>query len=87
MKFIVGYPKAVAVLLDPDKTFNDALEVGESLSREKSRAGEAIADVMAEINRALSKIDVLTVKRISKSDLKVISVVIARLEQLKKIYK
>ena len=84
LKFIVPHPKAVAVLIDPDQTFGDALEVAESLSREKE-VGETINEVMAEVNRDLSKIDVLAVKKLSKSELKSIADVIARLEALKKI--
>ena len=85
LKFVVSHPKAVALLIDPDRSFADALEVAESLAREKTREGQAISDVMVEINRALSKIDVLAVKRLNKTDLKAINDVIARLEQLKKI--
>lgn len=85
LKFIVPHSKAVAVLIDPDKTFGDALETAESLIRGKDREWQAITDAMAEINRALSKIDVLSVKRLSKVDMKAISDVIARLEQLKRI--
>ncbi|MFA6091984.1 MAG: ParB N-terminal domain-containing protein [Elusimicrobiota bacterium] len=85
LKFIVSHPKAVAVLIDPDRTFGDALEVAESLAREKDRKGLAIADVMTEIHRALSKIDVLAVGIISNDDKKLIDDVIARLEQLKKL--
>jgi hypothetical protein len=85
LKFIVGHPKAIVALMDPDRSFNDALHVAESVAYEKVYEGQAIVDVMLEINRVLSKIDALAVKRLAETELKAINDVIARLEQLKKI--
>lgn len=85
LKSVIAHPKAVAVLIDPEKSFIDALEVAEALEREKGREGPAIGAVLAEIHRSLSKIDVLAVQTISKEDAKSINDVIARLEALKKL--
>ncbi len=85
LKFIISHPRAVAVLIDPDKTFGEALEVAESLDRDRTREGLAITDVMLEINQSLSKIDVLAVHNLGAEELKSIDDVIARLHQLKKI--
>jgi len=85
LKLVVPHPKAVAVLLDPERTLTDAIEVGEALARERAHQGEEIAEVMNEISRALSKIDVLAVKKLDKNDIKSIDDIIARLVQLKRI--
>jgi hypothetical protein len=85
LKTVIGHPKAVATLIDPERSFTDALEVAENLEREKGRQGLAIADVLSEIHRSLSKIDVLALPPLSKDDKKAIADVIARLEALEKI--
>jgi hypothetical protein len=85
LKLVVPHPKAVAVLLDPERPLTDALEVAEELARERMHRSEAIAEVMNEISRALSKIDVLAVKKLNRNDIRSIKGIIARLEQLKRI--
>jgi hypothetical protein len=85
LKLIVPHPKAVALLLDPERSLTEAIEVAESLARERIDEGQGLAEVMAEISRALSKLDVLAIKQLDQTDISAIDFVITRLEQLKKI--
>ena len=87
LKLIVSHPKAVAVLLDPEKSLTEAIEIAESLVREKVSEGQDIGEVVSEISQALSRLDVLAVKTLAPAEIKAIDDIIARLEQLKKFAK
>lgn len=86
LKLLINYAKAIAVLLDPEKTLTDAIEIAEALQREtKDDASSSLGEILAEINHNLSKIDVLSLKDISSTDVALIEKVISRLRQLIKV--
>ena len=85
LKLIVPHPKAVAVLLDPEKSLTEAIEIAESIVHEPIVESQSLTEVMREIGRALSKLDVLAVTNLEPSEVKAINDIITRLEQLKKI--
>ena len=75
------------MLLDPEKSLTEAIEIAESLVREKVSEGQDIGEVVSEISQALSRLDVLAVKTLAPAEIKAIDDIIARLEQLKKFAK
>jgi hypothetical protein len=85
LRGIFPYAKAVAVLLDPERTLSDACEIAETLERERVHQGSSIQEIIVEVNRAISKVDVLALKELTKTDIKAIDDTIARLQQLKKV--
>ena len=68
-------------------SFSEAIEIAESLVREKVSEGQDIGEVVSEISQALSRLDVLAVKTLAPAEIKAIDDIIARLEQLKKFAK
>ncbi|OGW71347.1 MAG: hypothetical protein A2047_00045 [Omnitrophica bacterium GWA2_41_15] len=85
LRLILPHAKATAVLMDPEKTLNDALEIAESLRLEKSRQERPIEEIIAEINHSLSKVDVLSLTKLNVKEIGLIEGVINRLKNLLKV--
>lgn len=85
LRGIVPHIKAMAVLLDPEKTLNDALEIAESLQHEANQEDHPLEEILAEINHSLSKVDVLSLEKLSSKEEDLIQKVIDRLKHLLKV--
>lgn len=86
LKFIVGRNRAESILLDPEKSFAEALKAAESETQDPNAGDRALSEVLKEILAKLEKTSIHALRALGPADLSLIEKIAAVLQQIRNNY-